>query len=538
MMWQAVSHRAILLLGFILCLCVSGRAAEITLTLKGGGGFRIVGELKSYDGKKYTIINPSFGRMEVDGSRFDCVSSECPTGPVKAAVSPASLFGRSKAEFEIAGSNTIGSQLMPLIIKAYGSKLKLNVTQVPQPDPLDLVFNFADGNGRELAAITLRRHGSSTSFRALQAKTAAIGMSSRPIKDAEAGRLNAAGLGNMRSVSHEHVIGLDGLVIITAADNPAISMSLDDVGKVFSGQITDWSQLGYPPGEIKVYAPGPDSGTWESFNTLVLKPRNLELVSTTKRTGNHAEQSDMVAGDPLGIGVVGLAYQRSAKALNMETTCGLITPPSVFSIKTEEYPLSRRLYLYSPGKPKEPLAAGLLDFALSAEAQPAIKDADFIDRAAEFISFGEQGSRVAYALNAPQGDFDLGLMRTFLTDLKGADRLTYTFRFNTASFFLDNQSQQNVRLLSELMTSDKLRDKSVKLIGFADSGGAFQTNLTLSLARAEAVRTAIVRAGKGKIEPSRLLVKGYGELAPVACNDNSAGKAFNRRVEVWVDRDQ
>ncbi len=537
-MWQAVSHRAALMLGFILCLSVPGHAAEITLTLKGGGGFKIVGELKAYDGKKYTIINPSFGRMEVDGSRFDCVSSECPTGPVKAAVSPASLFGRSKAEFEIAGSNAIGSQLMPLIIKAYGDKLKLNVTEVPQPDPLDAVFNFADGSGRELAAIKLRRRGSSTSFRALQSKTASIGMSSRPIRQTEADRLSAAGLGNMRSANNEHVIGLDGLIVITAADNPAISMSLDDVGKVFSGQVTDWSQLGYPPGEINVYAPAADSGTWESFNTLVLAPRNLELVSTARRTGTLGEQSDMVAGDPLGIGVVGLANQRNAKALNMEATCGLITPPSVFSIKTSEYPLSRRLYLYTSGKPKEPLAAGLLDFALSAEAQPAIKNADFIDQAAEFYSFGDQGSRVAYALNAPQGDFDLGLMRTFLTDLKGADRLTYTFRFNTASFFLDNQSKQNVKLLSELMTSAKLRDKSVKLIGFADSGGAFQTNLTLSLSRAEAVRTAIVRAGNGKIEPSRLLVKGYGELAPVACNDTSTGKAFNRRVEVWVDRDQ
>lgn len=537
-MWHAASHRALILFGFFLSCCSIASATEVTLTLKGGGGFQIVGELKAYDGKKYIIINPSFGRMEVDGSRFDCISADCPTGPVKAAISPASLFGRAKAEFEIAGSNTIGSQLMPMIIKAYGSKLKLNVTQVPQADPLDLLFNFADGRGRELASITLRRRGSSTSFRALQARTAAIGMSSRPINAAEAARLNAAGLGNMRSVRNEHVIGLDGLVILTAAENPAISMSIDDVAKVFSGQITDWSQLGYPPGEINVHAPDEGSGTWEAFNTLVLRPRNLQLVDGAKRTVNHTEQSDQVAADPLAIGVVSLAYQRSAKALNMETSCGLITPPSIFAIKTEEYPLSRRLYLYTAGKPKQPLAAGLLDFALSAEAQPAIKDADFIDQAAEFISFGQQGSRVAYALNAPQGDFDLGLMRTFLTDLKGAERLSYTFRFTTGSFFLDNKSKQDVELLSELMTSSKLRNKSVKLIGFADSGGSFQTNLTLSLSRAEAVRTAIVQAGKGKIESSRLLVKGYGELAPVACNDTSTGKAFNRRVEVWVDSDQ
>ena len=537
-MWHAMGRRALLAVGFFVCFYSSGLAAEVTLTLKGGGGFKIIGELKAYDGKKYVIINRSFGRMDVDGSRFDCVSPECPTGPIKAALTPASLFGRTKSEFEISGSNAIGNALMPAFINAYGRKLKLNVTQVQQSDPLNVIFNLADGNGRDLASITLRKRGSSASFRDLRSKTTQIGMSSRAIKQVEADRLTGAGLGNMRSASHEHVIGLDGLVILTAADNPAISMSVKDAARVFSGQITDWGQLGYPPGQIQVYAPGENSGTWESFNDLVLKPRNLQLVSSAKRTDNQTEQSDMVAGDPLGIGVVGLAYQLNAKALNMEASCGLITPPSNFSIKTEEYPLSRRLYLYTAGKPKMPLAAGLLAYAVSSEAQPVVKASAFIDQAAELISFGEQGSRVAYALNAPQSDFDLGLMRTFLTDLKGADRLTYTFRFNTGSFFLDNQSKQNVGLLSELMTSSMLRNKSIKLIGFADSGGSFQTNLTLSLSRAEAVRSAIVRAGNGKIEPSRLLVKGYGELAPVACNDTGPGKAFNRRVEVWVDRDQ
>ena len=537
-MWHDVSCRALVLLGCVISFVTSSSAEEITLTLKGGGGFKIVGELKAYDGKKYTIINPSFGRMMVDSRRFDCVSDNCPTGPIKAELSPRSIFGSNKSEFMIAGSNAIGAQLMPGLIRAYAGKMKLNVTDVPLADPLDLIVNISDSRGCELAAITLRKNGSGPSFRTLESKAAVIGMASRRINSGEAARLNAAGLGNMRGAKSEHLVGLDGLVILTAPENPAISISIQDVGRVFSGQVTDWAELGYPAGPINVYAPVANSDTWDAFNSLVLRPKGLKLVGSANRTSDYAEQSDLVAADPLGIGVVALSYQRNAKALNVESSCGLITPPSKFSIKTEEYPLSRRLYLYTSGQPKLPLAAGLLEFALSAEAQPTIEEAGFVDRAAELISFRKQGSRVAYALNAPKVDFDLGLMRTFLTDLKGADRLTYTFRFRTASNVLDNQSKQYVDLLSNLMTSSILRNKSIKLVGFADSGGAFQTNLSLSLSRAEAVRSAIVAAGKGKIEPSRLLVRGYGELAPVACNDTSKGKAFNRRVEVWVDRDQ
>ncbi len=510
-------------------------AADITLALKGGGGFQISGELRAFDGKRYTIINPSFGKMEVDATRFNCISDGCPSRPIKPQVSLAGLFtpGRT-SQVALAGSNTIGAQLMPEVIQAYAAKLKLQSTVVSSSNPLNMAFRLSDLSGREVARISLRRQGSSASFRSLRQRQVDIGLSSRPIKDTEAVALNAAGLGDMRSATNEHVIALDGLLIVTSVNNPAISMSLDEVAKVFSGQVTDWSQVGYPPGAINVYAPTSDSGTWETFNTLVLQPRNLRLVNSAKRTTNHSEQSDWVAADPLAIGVVGFSYQRSAKPLNIEAGCGLITPPSNFAVKTEEYPLSRRLFLYTPGRPTQPLAANLLDFALSEEAQPAIRKADFIDQSADLISFTDQGSRVAYALNAPQQDFDLDLMRTFLQDLKGHSRLTYTFRFRSGSFALDSKSKQDVAKLSNLLLAGKLKGRAIKLIGFADAGGSFQTNLALSISRAQAVRAELLEASDNRLQSGGLEIKGYGELAPVACNDTLQGKAFNRRVEVWV----
>jgi phosphate transport system substrate-binding protein len=48
------------------------------------------------------------------------------------------------------------------------------------------------------------------------------------------------------------------------------------------------------------------------------------------------------------------------------------------------------------------------------------------------------------------------------------------------------------------------------------------------------VRDTLVAAGRGGIDPSLVVHKGYSELAPVACNDNQEGRNLNRRVEVWV----
>src|SRR5262249_15465146 len=152
---------------------------------------------------------------------------------------------------------------------------------------------------------------------------------------------------NIRSPQYEHVLGLDGLVVIVAKDNPAVSLSIDNIAKVFAGQITDWSQVGLPPGPINVYTTSKKSGTFAAFDTLVLQPRALQLVPSAKLLLSTAEVADSVAGDANGIGLTSFAFLRDAKGLNVESSCGLITRPSVFTVKTEEYPLTRRLYLYT-----------------------------------------------------------------------------------------------------------------------------------------------------------------------------------------------
>ena len=359
-------------------------------------------------------------------------------------------------------------------------------------------------------------------------------MSSRPIKDKEVTKLRDIGFGNMRAAGHEHIIGLDGLLVLVAPDNPAVSLSIENIAKIFSGQITDWGDVGLPAGKINVYAPGPDSGTGDTFKSLILKPRDVKLVETAKTTHDHALQSDWVARDPYGIGVVGIAYQRNAKPLNIETSCGLISQPSIFSMKTEEYPLSRRLYLYTPGQPRKSLARELLSFVLSPAAQPVVTGASFIDQAPEALQFSEQRARIAYALNAPADDFDLSLMRDLIATVTPAERLTATFRFDTASFRLDNKSQRDIERLAGLAKSPEWAGRTYMLLGFADNIGGFDRNKELSQSRANAVKDALVKAAGDEALAARIETKGYSELAPVACNTTVEGRTFNRRVEVWV----
>jgi phosphate transport system substrate-binding protein len=413
-------------------------APEVILRMK-GGAFELKGRLKGFEGGRYVLDNKAFGIMTLDASNMDCIGAACPgrqpPAPAVAAASPGpasrAAAVRSKA-IGVHGSTAVGWDLMPALIQAYARHIGGASTTLAGGNPLEEQYKLLDARGTEAALFDLKRYGTPTAFTALENGAAQIGMASRPIDDEEAARLVRAGTPNIRTPQHEHVLGLDGLVVIVAQDNPAVSLSIDNIAKIFAGQIADWSEVGLPPGKINLYSVSRQSGTFSSFDSQVMQPRGLTLANSAKLLLSTAQVADAVAADVNGIGVTSFAFLRDAKGLNVESSCGLITRPSVFTVKTEEYPLTRRLFLYTTARPAHPHVKGFLDFALSQQAQPVIANAQFVDQSPVSLGFEDQGGRIAYALNAPGEDFDIAQMRQLIADVKGARRLSITFRFRSA----------------------------------------------------------------------------------------------------------
>jgi len=510
---------------------------EVTLRMK-GGGFELKGQLKSYDGARYVIDNRVFGTMTLDAANMECIGPGCPgvqAGPFVAAgpAITAPPIGVRSNVVGVHGSNVVGWELMPALIKAYAASIGAPILMNAGANPLEERYRLKNPTGGE-TIIDLKRYGTPTAFVALEDGSAQIGMASRPVTDEEVARLAKVGTPNVRTPQHEHVIALDGLLVIVAQDNPAVSLSIDNIAKIFAGQLTDWSQVGLPPGKINVYSVSKQSGTYSTFNALVLQPRGLDLMPQARLLLSNAEVADAVAADANAIGLASFAFLRNAKALNVESSCGLITRPSVFTVKTEEYPLTRRLYLYTTARPPHPHVTGLISYALSRQAQPVIADANFVDQRPDSLGFDDQGGRIAYALNASNEDFNLAEMQQLIKDMNGARRLSITFRFRTGSFDLDTKARADIDRLAELLRAPELRGRQVLLLGFADAVGPYPANSALSVRRATQVRDTLLNVAKGSISAPLVVHKGYSELAPVACNDLLEGRNLNRRVEVWI----
>ena len=487
-------------------------------------GFVISGELLRFDGQDY-VVRSTIGQLTIDGDDIRCEGPGCPK---------TTIF---QTTYGVVGSNLIGASLMPELIEAYSETQSGTVERRVGSDASQLMMRLRDGAGQDLAEIDLRARGSAEAFTALISGEAAIGMSSRKVSNAEYAALETAGIREITRAGTEHVLALDGLIVVVSQANGTKVINVDDLADVFSGDIENWEDLGGPNAPIKVYMREPGSGAHDSFVEAVLSPRSTRLTPDATFVASSRDLSDIVASDPFAIGVTGIAYERNGRALSLETSCGLIVEPSEFNVKTEEYPLTRRLYLYTTGAPLPPSAKGILEYSLSDDAQFQIADIGFVDQSISAIPLNSQGRRIAEAFIQPRDPESLRTMRELALELLDAERLSTTLRFRQNSSVLDVKSLDDIGRLARYAQDGGLDGKEVLLIGFADDAGRFEANISLSQQRARQIRAEVEAAlARQGVSPGSVdfIEMGYGNLAPVACDGDSLGDATNRRVEVWV----
>lgn len=410
------------------------------------------------------------------------------------------------------GSNTLGERLAPALVESWLRKCGYSdVRLVPGATATEKTVYAFPRDGLPELAVQVLAHGSSTAFKDLQSGSADMGMSSRPIRASEAAALLPK-LGELSGPAGEHVIALDGLAVIVHPANPLNSLTTQQVARLFAGDIKNWSSLGGHYAPVAIYARDDQSGTFDTFKSLVLERHGLKLAPAAQRLESSTELSDLVAKDVGAIGFIGLPYVRRAKLLAIsESTESLAIVPTSFTVGTEDYPLSRRLFFYTPPTDSNPLIAELTEFALGRAGQEIVEQAGFVSQ----------------NIRLEQPKLDPTLPKEYLELVQDSQRLSLNFRFQPGSDRLDNKARRDLQRLVGYLAEH--RDQRVALLGFTDSVGDPSYDLLLSQRRAETVEKALQARG---IYP--WATRGFGQTMPVASNTSPAGQQKNRRVEVWV----
>lgn len=206
--------------------------------------------------------------------------------------------------------------------------------------------------------------GSGYGIKAVGAGEIDIGAASRDVKSAEMEQYP-----DLRPVA----IGKDSVAIVVHASNTLNDLTLEQTSKIFSGEITNWKEVGGADAAIRVITREEGSGTRETFETYVTAPFTREIAGAASVKSSNGEVRATVSSDASSIGYLSLGYvDETVKAVRIAGV-----EATVENVRSGAYPITRNLYLITNGEPGE-LEKAFIEFVLSNDGQQVVEDMGYL----------------------------------------------------------------------------------------------------------------------------------------------------------------
>jgi len=224
---------------------------------------------------------------------------------------------------------------------------------------------FMDEN--PMVEISVQGGGSGTGIAALLNGTVDFANSSRDIKDEEL----ADGASKGMDIK-EHKVAIDGIAVVVNPANGVEALTMDQLGQIFRGEITNWKDVGGIDAEIVLLSRDSSSGTYEFFKEAVVG-EDAEYAAVAKLLPSNQAIVDEVVANEAGIGYIGLGYLTpDVKIVAIDGV-----KASVDAAADGSYAISRYLYMYSDGEPQG-LMKAFLDWVLGPAGQQLVADEGFV----------------------------------------------------------------------------------------------------------------------------------------------------------------
>ena len=222
--------------------------------------------------------------------------------------------------------------------------------------------------------------GSGVGLAALINGSTDIAESSRPIKDSEKEQVKL----KRNADAIELPVALDGLAVYLHEQNPIGELTIEQLKKIYTGAVKNWKDLGGKDERIILYGRENSSGTYVYFKEHVLE--NADYYPTTQTLPGTAAVINAISKDIRGIGYGGIAYAKGVKAIKVKKDAS--TPgvePTLDNVQKNVYPISRFLYWYFAGQPKDQLKQ-LADWVMTTEGQSVVNDVGYYPLPADVLA--------------------------------------------------------------------------------------------------------------------------------------------------------
>ncbi len=230
--------------------------------------------------------------------------------------------------------------------------------------------------------ITVAGGGSSVGIKSVANGEVDIGDASREAKASDVENIDGVDLSDLV----DNVVAYDGIAVVVSPNvknNGVTALTMDQIYQIYTGDVTNWNELGGPDLEIYVNDRASTSGTRATFVELIVNNEGNALEDYEKDGGTlavdnvnqeNANVVTAVSGSQQAIGYVGLGYVN-------EDTCPAVsvdgTLPSTSTVKDGSYPISRSLHMYTLGEPTG-LTKDFIDYVQSEDGQEIAVEEGFI----------------------------------------------------------------------------------------------------------------------------------------------------------------
>lgn len=216
--------------------------------------------------------------------------------------------------------------------------------------------------------------GSGTGLAALLNGTTDICIASRKIKPKEISLAEGKGM-----TIKEIVTARDGIAVIINPNNPVTILTIEQIGKIYTGAYTNWAQVGGPDMPVVVLSRESSSGTYVFFQERVLNKkdytRDALLLPSTSAIIVSVEQ------DRGAIGYVGLGYALEAgdgiKMVSVKDGGKPAVRPSILAVQRGDYAIARPLQFYINGEPTD-IMSQFIQFVLSDKGQEIVLETGYV----------------------------------------------------------------------------------------------------------------------------------------------------------------
>lgn len=502
------------------------------------------------------IIADKGNLVKIEGTSDHITKLDRTVAEALPAVSKTPGNRKTRVVLRVSGSNTVGAVCAVNLAFNYFAIVTKDAKKAPPIEDHTTELETPEGEkafAHEVMCdvdsdgtwetISIRPTGSSDAFRDLNLGACDVGMSSRPISLTEQRDLMPV-CGNLARPDSQFALGLDALAIIVAKDNPLEKITVDELRRVFLGEISNWSALGGTDRPIQLHARPDRSGTYKYFSDSVLLGRSIS--GAAKRHAENSTLAEIVAEDPDGIGFVPMTHASGAKVLKVghsKTSAHFV--PTEETVRRGEYPsvLRRYVYLYVPSsEPKGASVAARRNWRIAREfaamsqtwrGQAIVESSGFIPETTTL----DAAAQVRRQDGEPIADYlrRLGEIeaKVKLGKLKLLPKLTHdeicpqlAFDFNQSTLTAESSNTIDRKLASWLKMYPEIARGGLVAEGWADSIGTDEVCRKVSLQRAQTVAEYITSTLGCKVTA---VGKGKSFDPP---NTSEENKQQNRRVVI------